>query len=224
MERRNADDWDGMKLENLAKSYMGMRREIWSGLAAQTGEKWNVVEQKVCSFPTLALTPLTIPHEYQHELMVIKCMSQGLKNLATAARACSRRERLHDTSSAPSLSSLPNSAPYAPGEDSGLGLDDLDDQYENDGVSEHSGGSGGMGLRGGSGGSVGYDRGDTYRGDVGVGYERGVSGDEGTYYGHQSQGSSGSSGRSVGHGHGYGQRLPSIDMGIGAIINRPNGR
>lgn len=47
MERRNADDWDGLKLENLAKNYMGMRREIWSGLASLTGEKWNVVEQKV---------------------------------------------------------------------------------------------------------------------------------------------------------------------------------
>ena len=58
MERRSADDWDGLKLENLAKNYMGMRREIWSGLAAQTGEKWNVVEQKVCCLP---LTP-TLPH------------------------------------------------------------------------------------------------------------------------------------------------------------------
>jgi len=48
-ERQSADDWDALKLENLAKNYMGMRREIWSGLAAQTGEKWNVVEQKVFS-------------------------------------------------------------------------------------------------------------------------------------------------------------------------------
>jgi hypothetical protein len=47
MERRSADDWDGAKLEVLAKNYMGMRKEIWSGLAAQTGEKWNVVEHKV---------------------------------------------------------------------------------------------------------------------------------------------------------------------------------
>jgi hypothetical protein len=47
MERRNADDWDGLRLDNLAKNYMTMRRDIWSGLAAQTGEKWNVVEQKV---------------------------------------------------------------------------------------------------------------------------------------------------------------------------------
>lgn len=48
MEKRNSDDWDNIKLENLARAYMGMRREIWSGLAAQTGEKWHVVEQKVC--------------------------------------------------------------------------------------------------------------------------------------------------------------------------------
>jgi hypothetical protein len=47
MERRNENEWDERKLECLAKSYMGMRREIWSGLGAQTGEKWNVVEVKV---------------------------------------------------------------------------------------------------------------------------------------------------------------------------------
>lgn len=51
MERRNADDWDGLKLENMAKNYMAMRREIWSPLAAQTGEKWNVVEAKVLTSP-----------------------------------------------------------------------------------------------------------------------------------------------------------------------------
>lgn len=47
MERKGSDDWDGRKLQRLAKEYMGMRREIWSGLAARTGEKWSVVEQKV---------------------------------------------------------------------------------------------------------------------------------------------------------------------------------
>jgi hypothetical protein len=49
MERHTLDDFDGLKLEILAKNYMGMRREIWSGLGAQVGEKWNVVEQKVPS-------------------------------------------------------------------------------------------------------------------------------------------------------------------------------
>jgi hypothetical protein len=47
MERKGADDWDNRKLEKLAMEYMSMRREIWSGLASRTGEKWNVVEQKV---------------------------------------------------------------------------------------------------------------------------------------------------------------------------------
>ncbi|CRK45405.1 hypothetical protein BN1723_019722, partial [Verticillium longisporum] len=43
MERKGADDWDNRKLERLAKEYMSMRKDIWSGLAARTGEKWNVV-------------------------------------------------------------------------------------------------------------------------------------------------------------------------------------
>ena len=47
MERKGADDWDNRKMQRLAKEYMAMRREIWSGLAERTGEKWNVVEQKV---------------------------------------------------------------------------------------------------------------------------------------------------------------------------------
>jgi len=47
MERRSVGDWDGKKLETLAKNYMSMRREIWQHLAERTGEKWNVVEQKV---------------------------------------------------------------------------------------------------------------------------------------------------------------------------------
>lgn len=49
MERKHSDDWDSVKSETLAKHYMDMRKEIWSGLAAATGEKWTVVEQKVCT-------------------------------------------------------------------------------------------------------------------------------------------------------------------------------
>lgn len=47
MDKRNSDDWDAVKLETLGKEYMAMRREIWSGLAERTGEKWAVVEAKV---------------------------------------------------------------------------------------------------------------------------------------------------------------------------------
>lgn len=47
MERKGADDWDNRKLEIMAKEYMSLRKEIWAPLAQRTGEKWNVVEQKV---------------------------------------------------------------------------------------------------------------------------------------------------------------------------------
>ncbi|CAH0000157.1 unnamed protein product [Clonostachys byssicola] len=67
-ERRDADDWDNRKFQRMAKEYLAMRREIWAPLAARTGEKWQVVEQK--------------------------CMSSGIKNLQSAARAATRNERL----------------------------------------------------------------------------------------------------------------------------------
>jgi hypothetical protein len=48
MERQNAEQWDGVKLDILAQAYMEARREMWSILAARVGEKWTLVEQKVC--------------------------------------------------------------------------------------------------------------------------------------------------------------------------------
>jgi len=47
MERKNADDWDGVKVETLAKEYMDVRREMWTILADRLGEKWQLIEQKV---------------------------------------------------------------------------------------------------------------------------------------------------------------------------------
>lgn len=48
MDRKTtATDWDARKMHQLAKEYMDMRKEIWQPLAQRTGEKWNVVEQKV---------------------------------------------------------------------------------------------------------------------------------------------------------------------------------
>ncbi|KAG4441018.1 hypothetical protein IFR05_003473 [Cadophora sp. M221] len=52
MERRAADDWDGLKLENLAKHYITMRREIWFALAEKTGEKWNCMGQGLKNLQT----------------------------------------------------------------------------------------------------------------------------------------------------------------------------
>ncbi len=215
MERRSADDWDGLKLENLAKNYMGMRKEIWSSLAAQTGEKWHVVEQKVLTSP-LHLISLPI-HIFTSQVRDAeskannnkKCMSQGLKNLQTAARSCARRERLLDPTHAPTQSQ----GSYNPGafeqhtDDSGY-ADDIEPDYDADGASDRS--------------SNGY---------------------QGHYHSH-SNGSNGSmGGGSMGGGmggmggnmmtdprflqqHQHQPRLPSLDMGIDAIINRqpPGGR
>jgi hypothetical protein len=47
MERQNAEQWDGVKLDILAQAYMEVRREMWGILAARVGEKWTLVEQKV---------------------------------------------------------------------------------------------------------------------------------------------------------------------------------
>lgn len=52
MDRRNSEDWDTLKFEALGKEYMAMRREIWSPLAERTGDKWAVVEAKVCDYIT----------------------------------------------------------------------------------------------------------------------------------------------------------------------------
>ena len=47
LERRGIYDLDREKLERVAHEYMGMRKEIWSGLAARVGERWSVVEAQV---------------------------------------------------------------------------------------------------------------------------------------------------------------------------------
>ncbi|KAH6667073.1 myb family transcription factor [Plectosphaerella plurivora] len=209
MERKGADDWDNRKLERLAKEYMTMRKEIWQGLAARTGEKWNVVEAK--------------------------CMSNGLKNLQSAARAAARRERLE------------SGQPLPPGYDddsgiSGIGLtpvDDLDASYS----SPESASSGGHSIAS----AAGYNahavaaagshfamqplHAGQYYGapQAHHGYTSSVS---------SSSAASGPYGTGAGNGHPgnsqspspylhpLAQRLPSVDsvgMGIEAIINRPGG-
>lgn len=48
MEKRNHEnDWDGVKLDILAKNYMDVREQMWKILADVLGEKWQTVEAKV---------------------------------------------------------------------------------------------------------------------------------------------------------------------------------
>jgi hypothetical protein len=128
-------------------------------------------------------------------------MSQGLKNLQTAARSHARRERLlsplHSHSNHNSLSHSPNNSfpPYSSSnssgayvrDDSGIDIEEMEGGDYNDGSSERMSSS-----------SSAYG---------------------GQHYGHGHSHSGGSGVGSVGYGHGG--RLPSIDMGIDAIINRP---
>ena len=51
MERQNAEQWDGVKLDVLAQAYIEIRRDMWSMLAARVGEKWQLVETKVWLTP-----------------------------------------------------------------------------------------------------------------------------------------------------------------------------
>lgn len=50
MERQHQEQWDGVKLEDLAQAYMDVRKEMWTILANRLGggEKWAMLEQKVC--------------------------------------------------------------------------------------------------------------------------------------------------------------------------------
>ncbi|KAI0881390.1 uncharacterized protein GGS22DRAFT_192478 [Annulohypoxylon maeteangense] len=193
MERKGADDWDNRKLERLAKEYMSMRKEIWQPLAARTGEKWIVVEAK--------------------------CMNNGLKNLQSAARSAARRERLE--------SGHPIHGYDDDSGISGIGLtpvDDLDASYSSPETtsSSHSGGSNGGGYGGGSihPMALGHPYGANYTASAGglsSSYGSSVSSTAAAHYGamHNSHSQGGSPYM------GDGQRLPSVDMGIDAIINRP---
>lgn len=61
MERQNAEQWDGVELEVLAQVYMDARRQMWAILAAQVGEKWQIVEQKVSTISITLLAFIKSP-------------------------------------------------------------------------------------------------------------------------------------------------------------------
>ncbi|CAG7563327.1 unnamed protein product [Fusarium equiseti] len=189
LERKGADDWDNLKLQRLAKEYMAMRKEIWSGLAARTGEKWNVVEAK--------------------------CMSNGLKNLQSAARAAARRDRLESGA----LSGYDDDSGI-----SGMGLtpvDDIDASYSSPETSASS-------IVGPSvNTSFQHQQMQSHHMGVPVQYNLSAAYNPG-YGGHGYSSSVGSNSSAYGHHHSQGnspqymaQRPQSSDMGIGNLINRP---
>ncbi len=52
MEKRSVENWDGMKVEQLAREYLELRKEMWEMLANRVGEKWQIVEAKVNTPPS----------------------------------------------------------------------------------------------------------------------------------------------------------------------------
>ncbi|KAK4187487.1 hypothetical protein QBC35DRAFT_384753 [Podospora australis] len=199
MERRGQNDFDNRKLERLCKEYMSMRKEIWQPLAQRCGEKWNVVE--------------------------MQCMSNGLKNIQSHARAYARRERLE---SGQPLTGYED--------DSGLGgLTPIDDDMGEQSYSspETTGSTGAHSTPGGSsnGSTVSHAafanmhhqptyHQQSYTYQPHHGYSNSVSSNGTASYGNPQQ--PGSQGTSPYMGHS--NRLPSVnDMGIDNILSRGPG-
>ncbi|KAF4120409.1 SANT protein [Geosmithia morbida] len=246
-ERRDSDEWDNRKFQRLAKEYMAMRKEIWSGLAARTGEKWTAVEHK--------------------------CLSNGLKNIQSASRAATRLERLHSQSAAAAAGGGPLTGYDDDSGISGIGLtpvDELDASYSSPVTSISSSG----GRAGGGGGvhstsssfqqppphdplahipssavshpqqmqTMGEASSANYLSTFGIpsnGMGGGTYGARSSHHHHPSAmqnqhrySSSVSSNASYGPGNSENgaspyangqQRMASVDMGIGSIINRGGG-
>lgn len=69
MEKKNLDDWNPKKTEDLARGYMELRQAMWSTLAQRVREDWKTVEQK--------------------------CFEEGLKNMQATARKSDRQQPRH---------------------------------------------------------------------------------------------------------------------------------
>ena len=54
MEKKSAESWDGIKIEDLARAYLENRETMWRILADAMGEKWQTVEMKVGFFLMLS--------------------------------------------------------------------------------------------------------------------------------------------------------------------------
>lgn len=157
-------------------------------------------------------------------------MSNGLKNLQSAARAASRHDRLTSQSAGGPLSGYDDDSGI-----SGIGLtpvDELDASYSSP---ETGSSSGGVHSASSSNASAGFPHhpmsGPHPSMHGGNQYLSSYAAYGNPPHGHRysSSVSSTTSQQHYGgpspHGSPYmpGQRLPSVDMGIGAIINRPGG-
>lgn len=82
IERRHVEEWDAQKLDLLAQEYLIVRKAMWEMLSERVGEKWTLVEAKVC--PCAELEESRISDCCQ-------CMEKGLRSLTATARLAQRR-------------------------------------------------------------------------------------------------------------------------------------
>lgn len=166
-------------------------------------------------------------------------MSSGLKNLQSASRACARRERLESGDLSLHHDSSGSHGAYGETDDSGIGIDDLDDYTHDDQTSPYSSPERNLSHNHNHNHnhshSLSYDNQNMHH----QSHHR-HSSSASTYDGRaymQPQQQSMNQGMAQNMAlqqqqngmmqqrpqYGMQQRLPSIDMGIGAIINRNPG-
>ena len=59
VQRHHSQDWNGVKLDQLAKGYDELREQMWTLLANRVGEKWQTVEAKVRQYFSLRYPAVT---------------------------------------------------------------------------------------------------------------------------------------------------------------------
>ncbi|MCJ1283770.1 hypothetical protein MMC26_003101 [Xylographa opegraphella] len=115
MEKKNAENCDGVKFEELARAYVECREQMWKILGDKVGEKWQHVETK--------------------------CMEKGLKTIISAARP--RRAKASTSPTSP-LPSEHDHDPDPDFDDSGLGPDGPGSSPHGGGNGSGNIGSGGL--------------------------------------------------------------------------------
>ncbi|KAK2751630.1 hypothetical protein FQN55_000351 [Onygenales sp. PD_40] len=72
VQKRKGAEWEGERVEKVAKVYSQMRSDIWRPLAEATGESWEDVERLVCC--TLSLPNNVLP--FAPIFLVWTCLSK----------------------------------------------------------------------------------------------------------------------------------------------------
>ncbi|KAL6693019.1 hypothetical protein J3F84DRAFT_82591 [Trichoderma pleuroticola] len=139
LAERAAGSWGPDNMHKLAREYMSMHEEIWSGLAARIGVDWSVVEEKCMPRVSRSSENATkavdgregIIKEYlsmrkeiwsglaariEEEWSVVeeKCMSEGLDRLKRIAEILEKREKLKRLKAQRELRQLQRPSPDLP--------------------------------------------------------------------------------------------------------------